>query len=281
MVVHNTSAHISWDGEKVTFFSGGENYTNFVALFDREQLTAKFQELVGIRRCTIYGEAYGGKQQRMAHTYGDKLKFITFDVAMGQLDAPTTMHWLDVPAAADFVKKFGLEFVDYTEIECTVEAMDRERDRPSTQAVRNGITEPKPREGVVLRPLQETEIHGTRVIAKHKIAQFGETKTPRTVDESKLRVLHIAQEIATEWVTENRMDHVLDRLGNPTELKMIPKVMEAMIEDVCREAKDEIADNPDTRKAIGVRAAMMYKGRVTKIPKTAEAPASDPTPPQA
>ena len=48
-------------------------------MFDENFLKEKFKE-IGIDKIIVYGEAYGGKQQGMRATYGDKLKFIVFDV---------------------------------------------------------------------------------------------------------------------------------------------------------------------------------------------------------
>ncbi len=131
----------------------------------------------------MHGEAYGGKQQGMSETYGKELKFIVFDVKIGET-------WLDVINAEDVTKKKGLEFVDYVQIKTDLELIDAERDKPSTQAKRNGVVEDKLREGVVLRPLTEcTKSNGKRIIVKHKRDEFKETKTKREVDPEKLRIL--------------------------------------------------------------------------------------------
>jgi len=124
----------------------------------------------------------------------------------------------------------------------------------------------KPREGVVLRPLIEVvKNNGERIIAKHKGAAFSETKTPREVDPAKLAMLEAAEAIAEEWVTEMRLTHVLDRLGNPTDLRETGKVIAAMVEDVTREGSEEFVDSKDARKAIGKKAATMLKARVCKV----------------
>ena len=145
--IHGTSAHISWKEGKVGFFSGGEKHEKFVALFDEDELTEKFTELFDCD-VIVFGEAYGGKQQGMSHTYGKELKFVVFDVKVNET-------WLDVPNAEDVTNKLGLEFVYYNKISTDLKDIDAERDRPSTQAKRNGIEEDKISEGVVLRPLSE------------------------------------------------------------------------------------------------------------------------------
>lgn len=259
--IHGTSANVQWEDGAVRFSSGGESTQRFAALFDAESLTLKFGErFLPTDSVVVYGEAYGGKQQRMSKTYGVDLKFIAFEVKVGDL-------FLAVPQAFEFVSFLGLDFVDFVEIPATVEAIDAERDKPSTQAVRNGIAEGKIREGIVLRPPFECVLNnGKRVIAKHKREEFAERGTPSLadIDPSKRELMENAQVIAVEWVTPMRLMHVIDRLvrersNKDYEIKDTGKIIELMIEDVTREASGEIADNQAVRKAIGAHVAKMYK----------------------
>ncbi len=256
--IHGTSAHVSWKDGEVKFFAGGENHTNFVALFDLEKLKELFTAM-GKPEVTVYGEAYGGKQQGMSGTYGKNLKFIAFDVEVGD-------RWLSVPDAETVAKSLGLEFVFYVKIPTEWAAIDAERDAPSVQAVRNGITEPKKREGVVLRPVIEvTTNNGGRIVAKHKGAEFQETKTPRSTDPAKLQVLSEAGAVADEWVTEMRLTHVLDKI--PAEQQVIENmrnIIAAMVEDVLREGSGEIVDSKEVRGAIGKKSATMFKERLNE-----------------
>ena len=257
--VHGTSAHIGWDGKDLRLFSGGESPDRFAGLFNAAVLAAGFAECFGDKAVTIFGEAYGGKCQGMSGTYGPALRFIAFDVQVGDL-------WLDVETAAAIVALLGLEFVPYRRVPTDLASLDAERDRPSEVAERRGILEAKPREGVVLRPPVEVRTNnGSRIIAKHKGAQFAERKTVPEVDPARLAVLTAATAIAEEWVTEMRLTHVLDHLGNPTEMADTGKVIAAMIEDVTREASGEIVDSKEARKAIGSRAAALFKARLRAI----------------
>lgn len=257
--IHGTSAHVKREGTKLSFFSGGESYENFKALFNEDALSKSLSEKFGDESCvTFFGEAYGGKQQGMRATYGDKLKFVVFDVKIGE-------RWMEVPVAEAIANEHGFEFVDYALISTDLEAIDAERDKPSTQAIRNGVTEPKNREGVVLRPVKEFALYGNRIISKHKRAEFVERKTQPTVDAAKQQALDDAQEVADEWVVDMRMTHVLDKLGNPTDMSATGSVIAAMIEDVLREGEGEIADTKDVRKAIGQAAAKMFKLRVSEL----------------
>lgn len=258
--IHGTSAHISWKDGKVSFFAGGEKHANFIKLFDEEKLTEKFTELFDCD-VFVFGEAYGGKCQGMSETYGKELKFVSFDVKVDN-------NWLDVQSAEDVVNKLELEFVDYVKIYTDLESINVEKERPSIQAVRNGMGDEKMREGVVLRPIIELKKNnGNRIMCKHKRDEFMETKTKREVDPEKLKILQEANEISEEWVTPMRLSHVLDKMGNPNEIEDTGKVIKAMIEDVFREAEGEIVESQQAKAAIGKKCANLYKARINKLTK--------------
>jgi len=255
--IHGTSAHIQFKEGKLRFFSGGEKHERFVKLFDEEKLLKVFNEHFQ-DDLILFGEAYGGSQQGMSETYGKELKFIVFDAKIGRC-------WLDVPKAETVTKLFDLEFVDYNEVDTSLESIDKERDRESTQAIRNGIGEGKMREGIVLRPLIELiKNNGSRIIVKHKRNEFMETKTPREVDPAKLELLVKAKEIADEWVTLMRLKHVLDKFEGEETIENTGKVIKAMQEDILREAEGEIVISPDATKLIGRSTALMYKNYLQK-----------------
>lgn len=258
--VHGTSAHIKWTDGRLKFFSGEASHERFVELFDEAKLRAAFEAL-GHDTVIVYGEAYGGKIQSMKDTYGDKLDFIVFDVKIG--DA-----WLDVPDADDVVKMLGLEFVPWVRVATNLADLDAQRDAPSVVSLwRVGNAPTHPREGIVLRPIHEMfDKRGSRVIAKYKGAAFAETKTPRpVVDPSQQQVLDDANKIADEWVTDMRLAHVLDKCGAKNVSDTL-KVINAMLEDVLREAKGEIVDTKEARRAIGKRTAQLFHACVKRTP---------------
>lgn len=252
--IHGTSARISYKNGRIAFFSGGEKHEKFVMLFDEDYLKEKFDEMVSESKTSIavYGEAYGGSCQRMSHTYGDKLKFVAFEVKIG--DA-----WLNVPNAEDVCNNLCLDFVHYKLISTDLSEIDAERDAYSVQAVKNGVGECRHREGIVLRPLTElTKNNGKRVIAKHKRAEFQETKTTREVDPKKQEVLAEAKAVAEEWVTPMRLSHILDKIEEPRIEKM-SEIIKAMTKDIEREGEGEIVWSKEVKKEIGSRTAQLVK----------------------
>jgi hypothetical protein len=252
--IHGTSAHIAWRDGHVTFFSGGSKHDDFVALFDAEKIAASFAEL-GHPEVVIYGEAYGGKINGQSWRYGKKLRFVSFEVKIGET-------FLGVENAAGLVAKFGLSFVHYRRVACDIGAIDAERDAPSEEARRAGVAEECSREGVVLRPLVEATLNGHRVIAKHKRDEERETKTKRVVSIDGFAILEGAEKIADEWVTPTRLQHVLDHLGGSPGIEKTPDVIAAMIEDVTREAAGEIVDSKEARRAIGRATVLLFKAHL-------------------
>lgn len=272
--IHGTSAHVRFSNGKVTFSSGGESHDRFFKLFNTNNLLAKFKKrYVDTDSVVVYGEAYGGSCQGMSKTYGAQLRFVVFDVQVGDV-------WLAVPQAEELASFLGLQFVYYTLIPTSLDEIDAERDRPSVQAARNGIVEPKVREGVVLRPIFEVTLAGDkRIIAKHKQAEFSERGTPKVeMDSTKRQLLEGADAIALEWVTPMRLEHVIAQLissrgDKEIHMQDIPAITKLMVADVLREASGEIVTSDAARKAINVRAVALFKAKVQEM----KVPAGTPT----
>jgi hypothetical protein len=269
VVVHNSSSHISYSSpeDKLTFFSGGSKHEQFIALFNQDDLLAKFRqnalEHPDVKSITIYGEAYGGKMQGMSHTYGPDLKFIAFEVLINREACPE--QWMTVPQAEAIANNFGQEFVHYKLIDTTEEAINAEMMADSVQAVRNGMGTGHMREGVVLRPTVElVHPNGGRIIAKHKRPEFAErANTPKVFDPDKQKVIEEANAIAEEFVNAVRLEHVLDAIGiTDPKMEDAQKIIKGMQADVFREAAGEIVESKDAARAIGKQTMKVLKARL-------------------
>jgi hypothetical protein len=264
--IHGTSAHITFERLNkagstkpvvhIKYFSGGAAHSSFSALFRDETLVEDFITKVD-QGCsiTVYGEAYGGKMQKMSDVYGPNLMFVAFDVKVGD-------NWLSVPQAKEVCDELGLDFVWYTECDSDVKTLDKYRDQCSQQAIKNGMGEGKESEGIVIRPLIElTKNNGGRIMSKHKGDNFRETaKVRKVVDPAQMEVLKEAQTIADEWVTAMRLEHVVDKLdGVSIDVSCIGKIIPAMIEDVKRESEDEVLWSTAAAKAVGTTTAKLVK----------------------
>jgi hypothetical protein len=262
--IHGTTAWIAYNGDpanpQLQYHPGGAKYDMFVALFNDANLKVKFVELFGNKPVKIHGEHYGGKIQGMSSTYGTLHKFAVFDFKIGDT-------WLSFDKVQTLSKQFELECVDGAIIPATIEALNLERDKPSVQAVRNAILEPRPREGIVIRPLIElTDNNGKRIITKHKGDAFRETSTPRDITPEQLKVLTDAEAIADEWVTPMRLNHVIDTLivqlastkAIGIDISNTGDVIKIMVADIEKESKDETTITPEAKKAIGKRTSKLF-----------------------
>lgn len=256
--VHGTSAHIRWDESEggIGFFSG-EQQANFEKLFDHKFLTEQMASVSP--KFTVYGEAYGGKVQGMKDTYGPDLRFIAFDVKIGD------HTFLSIPDAAGVAASLALEFVPYERTSTDVERLDKLRDAPSVVAAWRGTGENKEREGIVVRPIIELrKNNGERICAKHKGAKFAELASTPRVSSTPMEVIQEAQKVAEQFVTEMRLTHVLDKLPGVFEggLQSIPRVIGAMLEDVLREGKGEFEENSKVKGEISRRTVLLYRRRL-------------------
>lgn len=282
--IHGTSAHITIRKMlttiieppfEVDYFSGGEKLESFKKIFNELDIRRRMGFLVISNELTIFGEAYGGKCQGMSGTYGKELKFVAFDVKIGE-------SWLDVPRAEEICKQLGIEFVFYQKVPTDIEILDKLASSPSIQSRRNRgaiattlksfwefgteYEDDKLREGIVLRPLIEVKKNnGERIIAKHKNQAFAErVNQPKLVklSQDKLEVLKDVEKIANEWVTLMRLKHVLDKyypLRAEPSIEDTKEIIGAMIEDITREAKGEIIDSKVVRNLIGKKTATLFK----------------------
>ncbi len=263
--VHGTSCNLEYkdnSGSRIlSHFPGGESMDNFKNIFKgNDKLIPGLENFMntmpGEGSLKIFGEGYGGKCQKQGFRYGDRFNFIVFDVQRGDF-------WLDVPDAEKVALELGLEFVPYVEISTDLAELDKERDALSIVAQRRGCGEQE-REGIVIRPKFEcTNAFGERIMAKHKGAKFSETKKITKVGE-KPEVLTEANAIADNWCTEIRLEHVLDKIPN-AQMSDIPKVINAMLEDITREASGEIVINDDTKKAIRNKTVAIFKKKIQEI----------------
>lgn len=258
--IHGTSAHISYVRDpgpagKLRFSSGGEDHQRFCRLFS-ETLAQYIGAALppDATSVVIYGEAFGGKQQGMSRVYGKDLRFLAFDVKIGDV-------WLDVPSAEAFAREVELGFVPYARGPLTLEWLDAQRDRDSEVAIEPGHH----REGIVIRPIHEAmRNNGRRVIFKHKHETFRETETVRTVElgPDRVKMLCDAKAIAQEYVTPMRLQHVLQRVpfDRPEDTAA---VIRAMQEDVRREAGDEIEWSRPVEQAVArATAALLHQPKI-------------------
>lgn len=251
--IHGTSGHICWKfkDKNLHMFGGGSDHNLFLAFFDLDKLRELFINIFPMSDVTVYGEVYGGNIMGASGNYGNDVKFIGFDVKVNDM-------WLTVPNAEDICKRLGLEFVDYVKIPTDLDKIDSERDRPSVQAERNGIGVRR-REGVVLRPPIEVVLNnGDRIMCKHKNEHYSERSTYQKIDDQDLEVLTEADDIASEWVVEQRLLHIVSKIDKKLTIRDSKEVIDTMKEDIIREAEGEIEVTKEVLKAISHKTSELF-----------------------
>jgi hypothetical protein len=264
--IHGTSTWINFNKNKLTFHSGGEPAKSFTALFDIVLLQTKLEALQiqnpNVSNFRIHGEAYGGKQQKMAKTYGDKLKFCGFEVKFDD----TFLDFLD---AKFILEQLELEVVPYKIQKIDIAFIEEETKSESIQAIRNGMGHGLLREGIVIRPLEEEkDNNGKRLIYKYvnKCPPFSELKNRPNLGEV-VKVMTNQKEIVEQWVTETRMGHVLDEFKSVIQTEefvhrniksLIPEIVNLFVKDVQKEHNNSIVWSDSIEKAIKTAAGTMF-----------------------
>jgi len=261
--VHGTSAWITYHGDmdrakcRLDYHPGGAEYGRFVKLFDEQTLLDNLHKVFDCKNVRIHGEHYGGKIQKMSETYGKSNAFVVFDfkVSNGSIRDGVFLSFDKVLAIGEQV---GLEVVDGRIVDCTIEELDKARDEPSVQSVRNGIEDERHREGIVIRPLDEMTLNnGERLITKHKGDAFRETETKRTArKEVDPKEFETAEAITREYVVPMRFAHVIDAFY-PLKIEKTGDIIKAMIADIIEEEGVEIT--PLAKKAIAKKTVDFIK----------------------
>ena len=269
--IHGTSTYLYLKDKTVKYHCGGETEKTFGAIFDKDMI---LQELTAILtenswiNIRVHGEAYGGKQQKMAKTYGNVLKFIVFDIRIN-IDTPTD-RFLDVLDAERIAHRLGLEFVPYVVGPATAEFLDEQANLDSVQSVKNGMGSGNAREGIVVGPMVESKLlNGDRAICKHKNRLFWELTNERPLTQ-KIIAHSNDNDIALDWVTDMRARHVIDKMMHDREEKKISNketslFVDKMLQDIVDESEGEIIWTIDVKKAIRRRAGGLFIGLINSI----------------
>ena len=73
--------------------------------------------------------------------------------------------------------------------------------------------------------------------------------------------------VVDEWLTERRLDNILNREETELKVENIAKVIAYMKEDIYREAKGEIEGSKELERAIGRETALMFKRKLNSVLK--------------
>lgn len=222
----------------------------------------------------FYGEFFGnGIQKRV--DYGPDKYFRIFDIRVKYIDTLDFVSWdiiksLSLRMRLDVVPELYRGKPDPKILESLVV-------KPSVVASLNGVAEPKNHEGIVIKPIiPAKDRKGDWLITKFKNPSFEERKSKRekTSIESP-EVLKSINDFVTEFVTEERLTHVLDHLRDKgievNDIKSTPHVLKEFGNDIEREGAKDLINSGLEWKQVGreiSRASMLlYKQHLNKLVK--------------
>jgi hypothetical protein len=275
--IHGSSSFIEYKNGKINYHAGCLSSLEFSRLFNESNL----QEVIRSKQLSsfrIHGEVYGGSIQGQKDRYGDKIRFVAFEVRL--FPPNVTPYWLSVPEAEKFARLFDFDFVPYKKIAFERKRLIEARDEPSVQAHRNGIMTPQLREGNVIRPLVElVDGKGKRLIWKDTAIAFKEQLHHRRIEYDPEKQLSekerqkCAQLIVEKYVLPIRFAHVIDHVLEKREMKKLTyqdlkDVLNEMVIDVRKDAdkQDQIDWNSYVEKEMKRKTADWF-GNYLKSPQ--------------
>ena len=225
-------------GKRSSFVETGEKFYNYQELLERYApkalaLFAMIKETMPeIQSVTIFGEMFGGKypHPEVKHSHNAMLiqkgvfycpthEFYAFDL---YVTTEESGRYLNVDEANAFYER-GDFFYAKTLFRGTLdECLQYPNDAPSIIAKWLGLPpiENNVSEGVVIRPVISTYLrNGARVLLKNKNEKFAEKKsvkkrTPKLFSEpSYSEMLNKLLLVIAEYVTENRLNNVVSKIG--------------------------------------------------------------------
>ena len=274
--VHGSNVCLVTDGKTVSFgkrtgfIEAGEKFYDYEELLER--YTPKVISLFSIVKedfpdvlsITLFGEMFGGKYPHPDVKNNSKIPVIqkgVFYSPMHELYAfdlyvttAESSRYLTVDEANDFFER-GDIFYAKTLFRGTLnECMQYPNTFQSQISNWLGLPmlEDNICEGVVIRPVQPIYLHnGSRVLLKNKNARFAEKKSVKKrapklfIEPSYSELLNSLLPVAEEYVTENRLNNVVSKIGQisvPKDTgKLIGLFSKDILDDFMKEHSGEYA----------------------------------------
>jgi hypothetical protein len=207
---------------------------------DQPELLERMVAALGARGWSdviVYGEACGsGIQKGVRYLPGDEVVFRAFDVRVGE-------NFVTYELFVEFCEAVGLpRVVEVWRGEPSLAAFDALLEKPSQEAVRNGVTEVRGvSEGVVIRsnPLLRN-VFGEWLVIKHKSEGFSESVKPETeaVDRGPVEAF------VRTYVVRGRIVNALGRLRDAgvavaDDMQDMKHLVPALVDDLRKECGEE------------------------------------------
>ena len=244
-------------GKRTGFVEAGEKFYDYEELLERytPKVTSLFsivkEAIPEIKTVTVYGEMFGGKYphpdvknnpktiiiQKGVH-YCPQHEFYAFDL---YVSTPDSGRFLSVDEINAFFEQ-GAFFYAKTLFRGTLEACLKYPNDSLSQIsgwlclppIEDNICE-----GIVIRPVTPLYLHnGARVMLKSKNERFAEKKavkkrTPKLfVEPSYSKGLNDLLPVVEEYVTENRLNNVVSKIGQVSVPKDTGKLIGLFSKDI-------------------------------------------------
>lgn len=244
----------------------GDSDFNFVKYLKELNMRNKMFDNFENKDIIFYGEFYGKGIQKRIH-YGEERYFRVFDIRVGE-------DLVDWETVVKLCQQLRLSTVPVLyKGKPDVKLFESLVTSPSVTAGQQGVGTPHNHEGIIIKPASmHRNKHGDWVMAKFKNPAHEErqSKTLKTSIENVIPTN--VQEFVDEFVTENRLEHVLSHLKEQgvhiDDITATGQVLKEMSKDVCREGATELEQlNTDWKpiaKLISTKTSILFRQHLIK-----------------
>jgi len=255
-------------GKRTGFVEVGEKFYDYEKLFERytQKVTTLFsivkENIPDIKTLTVFGEMFGGKYPhpdvkndsktvviQKGVFYCPNHEFYAFDL---YVSAENTGRYLAVDEANTLFERGGF-FYAKTLFRGTLDAcLQYPNNAPSQVSEWMGLPslDDNVCEGVVIRPVTPTYLsNGARVLLKNKNARFAEKKAIKKrapklfVEPSYSEMLNNLLPVVEQYVTENRLNNVVSKIGHISVPKDTGKLIGLFSKDILDDFLKEHSGN--------------------------------------
>ena len=272
--VHGSNTCFITDGETVSFgkrtgfVEVGEKFYDHEKLFERykQKATSLFsivkERIPDLKTLTAFGEMFGGRYPhpnvkndsktvviQKGVFYCPNHEFYAFDL---YVTTESTGRYLSVDEANAFFERGGFFYAKTLFRGTLDQCLKYPNDAPSQLAEWLGLPplEDNICEGIVIRPVEPTYLsNGARVLLKNKNARFAEKKAIKKrapklfVEPSYSEMLNTLLPVVEQYVTENRLDNVVSKIGEISVPKDTGKLIGLFSKDILDDFLKEHSGN--------------------------------------
>ncbi|MCL2041550.1 MAG: RNA ligase, Rnl2 family [Bacteroidales bacterium] len=244
-------------GKRTGFVETGEKFYDYEKLLERYTpkvialLATVKAELPDVQTLTLFGEMFGGKYPhpdvkndsktvviQKGVFYCPQHEFYAFDL---YVNTENSGRYLTVDEANAFFERGDFFYAKSLFRGTLAECLKHPNSAPSMIAIWMGLPplDDNVCEGIVIRPAETTYLsNGARVLLKNKNARFAEKKAIKKrapklfVEPSYSEQLNNLLPIAEQYITENRLNNVVSKIGHISVPKETGKLIGLFSKDI-------------------------------------------------